>query len=509
MSKHKKKPSLTDDNPRGGHIEFSVEELTRALALLKGVMLRRAIRKDLASYHFSAAPGGVVTISASDEKTGLQLRVPAMSVTGTGTVMIDAQALNALLGSYREPRVRIHLDEAQTEVRVEGLQAKLKLPAYDPAKEMRSVVPSCIVRSGWFFDADALDQAIALTKGFADEDATRYALGGLLFGFPEDPADPTEIVSCDGRRLSRVRLRAEAANNPARLTRPGHEERWTLGMPVVPLKAIQLTWKLCKLAHGQRVGIAIIPGEPKDLERDKYHPGKIQIVTRDAVLTTEPEPGRFPHYRDVYPTDEVRCEVRLDRASRLADLVGLATATTNSESKGVEVTMAGGCIMMEAESNTRGKSRLSLTELDMTGQGAFAVDALFFRQFLDALGHRPVVIEYRGGDKPLCFSSGVDWDGVLMPLTKDRGYQPPAPASEPVELDNANPDDLDPYGPQDEEDGGEPEGDSMPTRDPDRDGVSATVAAEPEPVVPEAIEPATVKANGHAKPSRNGRHKKN
>ena len=518
MAKKKKKSASFVGHPDGGFIEFGVETLAAALALLKPILLHRATRKDLRSYHFTAWPDGRVTISARDERSRLQLRVDCLQRSGTGTVMIDAHALNAMMNSYGEPRVRIHLDDAKDEVRFEGLAVKCKLPAFDPDLELKTPVPGCTERSGWSIEARDLVEAINMTKGFVDEDSQRYALGGLCLLLPEGDEGPAELVSCDGRRLARVRVHVTAINGPKRHTRPrsGEDRFWSLGLPVIPIKAVLMARRIAQRSENGRMALAVIPGELKDIAREEYEPGQVQIVTPEAVLTADCESGRFPNYVQAMPDDEIRCRVRIDNASRLASLLAVATASTNSESRGVDVVMAGGCIMLNAESNTRGKSQLSLTELEMDGQGTFVADALYFRQVVDCLGSRPLTIDFRKPSVALVFSSGMTWDGLLMPLSRDEEPQtPPRPAAPatfsgtPEEM--ATPSDQEGY-PVDEdtddpEDGGNVPQGGAPTLG---DGPTHVEGEEPEdePVVPVVAEPAKVETNCHGKPSRNGRKKK-
>lgn len=495
MAKKKKKPGASAYGRDGSFIEFAADELADLIMLLKPLLLHRAIRKDLRSYHFRVEDGGFVTISASDEHVRLQLRTQPMLVQGQGAVMIDAHALQAMLNVYGEPRVRIHLDDAEEFVRFEGLSTKVQLPAYDPKTELLKPVPGCTERSGWMFSAPTFVEAIEMTKGFVDEESQRYALGGLCFVLPGEAEGPCDIVSTDGRRLARYRAHASAFGDAERFTRPREDADrfWSQGLPVIPVKALIAARKLAKRAGNDRIALAIIPGDCLDLEKKEYTPGSVQIVTKEAVLTAGCEAGRFPRYVDVVPTEEVKCQVVIHNAAQLASILAVATAATNSESKGVDVSMAGGCMMFESSSNTRGKSRLSLTELEMSGQGSFAVDALYFRQFVDCLGTRPITIEFRSPKLPLVFTSGTAWDGVIMPLTRDRDE--PATPSKPAPIyyngtpeEDSPPDDggnvvIGPEGPKDN-----PEG-----------WAEVETSVEPEPApVPAAL----------ARPSRNGRKKK-
>lgn len=521
MAKKKKKQPGFTPPVEGALIEFAAPTLVDALGLLRTLMLRRAARKDLASYHFAAGPAGMVTISAMGQDVAMQLRVEALRVVGTGTVMIDSLALNALMGSYKEPRVTIHLDDADSVVLLAGRQAKLKVPAYDPAKELKAPVPSCLSPSGWVFEASALLRAIRMTRPFTDAAATRYALSGLLFRFPEvEEEGLVAIVATDGRRLARALVPARATNGPHRLFKPtGERKTYTDGVPVIPDVALAMAEKLAKRAGSGAMAIAVLPGTPIDLEHNQWRNGKVQIVTREACLTADLVEGKFPLYEDVFAGGDPVAEARLDRAGRLAELLDLAVASTNSESRGVDVTMAGGCIMLMAESDTRGKSQLSMVDVDMTGQGTFVADALMFRQLLDVLEHRPVTIQFWSAKEAIGISSGSDWSACLMPLSRDRSDGPTRPAgpmhevvaeeakAEAIEAAGDLEDVSDPEDPGNRPQGGPVyfNGDEPEEDDGDDDGsipVEDTMAPPPLPPAPVAVTPDAHEGNGEAKPAR-------
>src|SRR5262249_10065336 len=152
------------------------------------------------------------------------------------------------------------------------------------------------------------------------------------------------------------------------------------GAPVLPSRAALMTYHLARAAGPMPVALALIPGDPIDLERSQFKPGKLQVVTRTAVITTALQDGRFPTWRNVLEgMSDIRCTVRIDNAARLSHVLGLAVAATNSESRGVEFTAAGGSIMMNSESNTKGKADLFLTNVDMDGQATVTLDALWLR----------------------------------------------------------------------------------------------------------------------------------
>ena len=493
--KKKKDPTATPGNPHGSHIEFGADQLRDALSLLRPVMYRRAIRKDYASYHIAAQPGAEkVTISVVGQFARLQVALTPMALVGTGTVMIDAHATNMLLDAWPEPRIRVHLGMAKPgEVELSWFQSKVTVNAFDPSKELKETAEPSLARSGFFIEARELVRVIQRSKFAVDEDSTRYALGGLFFDMTE-PGRFT-IVATDGRRLVKMMIPVTAHGEPVTHATPPREFKgYTDGVPVVPIRAMNIVEKLARREGVSRVGFSILPGDPIDLEKEKFAPARLQFVTPEAVVTCKVVEGRFPLYKDVFPAGPPACEARLDNADRLLSLLALATAASGTESRGVEMTMAGGCIMLSSESEHKAKAQLSLTRVEMDGQCTVTLDALWFRQMLDAIGSDPVTIRWFGPKDAILLSSGLYWEAAIMPLTRDVPEPPaPTPVEEMKEIEG-NPDDFDPYGPQGDEGGDD--GGNVPVE-----------PTEPEPPVPVATEPETVKANGHAKPSKNGRRK--
>lgn len=472
MSRKKNANSPSPENPLGGYVEVAHEHLVDRLALLKTVLVRRAHRKDLSTVHVDVKPDGKATIAATDMEISLQLRLDVIRHTGVGRVMIDAYALDAMLGGYPEPRVRIHLD-GEAEIRVEGTQARFKLPGADPAKELKLTAPGSLTSSGWMVRADQLVSAILRTRFSADDGtSTRYALGGLALVFPPVGQEFMEIVATDGRRLSLVRLPVRPhGKEPARLWRPMPKDADpSAGVPVVLNKAVNTLLKIAREAGDSSVGLAVLPGDPIDLDKGTYKDGRIQAVTRDAVLTAKMPEGRYPNFRSVVPTDETKCDFTLKFADKLGALIASATAATDSENKGIEMVMANGVIMLTSQSETKGKSQVSLVDLDMNGRGTATIDGLWLRQFFDVIKDSPLQVKFYGSAAPLVFHAGADHDFILMPLTRDAA--PAKPAPRPVEAKKP------------EDDGG---------------GNAKVEEKSPEPPVPTGATPDAHKGNGKAK----------
>ena len=85
-----------------------------------------------------------------------------------------------------------------------------------------------------------------------------------------------------------------------------------------------------------------------------------------------------------------------------------ALTATDSEHKGLELVAAGGCIMISAGSELKGKVELSLIDVTMTGRLTVTVDAAMFRDLFTAIGQDAVTIKFLDAKSPLIFQCG-EW----------------------------------------------------------------------------------------------------
>lgn len=466
----------------GAHAEFGVEYLRERLALLKGVIPRRAWTKDAACYRIAVHADGTATVAATGLEVRMVLKRTVLNWVGSGTVMIESHALDALLGAYPAPRIRLTLDDAQAEVTASGDGVTLVLPAADPAKELKSVVEGSLTTSGWTVWGSDLARALERTRFATDPSSTRYALGGVALEFPED-GDRLALVATDGKRLARATIPVKPLGQPARRWQPATEAEPSRDLPILACKAIPVALKLARLAGDEGVvALAVIPGDPIDLAKQDYKPGLIQVVTKDAVLTAALPEGKFPRYRDAYPT----AELRLAHADVLADRLATAVAASDSEARGVELVLADGMLMLAVTSGTKGKARLFLPAPESTGRATVTVDALFLRQMLDAAGSYPIALAIFAAKSPLLLRAGPSYECLLMPLGRDddrKSPPPPKPATEPAPV------------------GAGPEDDGESEDDPESEDDGGVA---PEPPVPVAATADAHEGNGRAR-ARKGR----
>jgi hypothetical protein len=421
----------------------------------------------------------------------LKLKLEVLRATGSGTLLIEIAALDALIGSYAEPRLRLHLDDP-VQIKAGSLQTKALIPGHKP-EPTRVPVEGSITSSGWIVRGSALATALQSIAAYRDPDSGRFALECVALVFPEEAEGRLTLVTTDGHRIGRYTIPVKAhpeGATPERLVRqPKGEDK---GLPLLSYKGLGVAQKLARLAGETSIALCVVRGVAQDLEKPKTTPALLQVVTKDAVLTTEVPDARFPRYEDQFADEEPQATITLPEPGRLATLVNQAVAYTGSDRKGLELVAAGGCIMLSMESTTKGKVQLSLGEVEMTGRFTIDLDATYLKQVLDSVGDDALEIRYFGPGKPLRFQCGAWFDHVLMPLTRDT----PRPKAEPEVESGAAP---------------APLGEEAPPKKPRRgkkpkdgkdDGGSAPVdpTPTPEPLTPVAVVPGGHETNGHAKP---------
>jgi DNA polymerase III sliding clamp (beta) subunit (PCNA family) len=495
----RKKKSAFDE-----YFEVNARHLRDRLALFKPLLLKRADRKDLMSYHFTVRRDGSAIVAGRDLEHGLELKLKVLRRVGWGTVMIEAQALDAMLGSYPEETIRIGLVDKK-KVGAKGVRIDLELPGYDPEKELKLTAEGCLARSGWLFQGRQLAMALRRTRFAADKtNSTRYAIAAIAINLPDAGREKAELVGTDGRKLSRVRIAASPFGvDPARAWRPSDPKAVapTVYWPLLPSKVVPVALKLAEEADSDAIGISVLPGAVKDLVKQTFGPGRVQVVTRDAVLTAEIPAGRFPPYEEVWPTTEVRATLRFADARTLGKVIATAVAATDSESRAVEIVLADGNMMITSKSGTRGEVMQTLQSPDSTGRATISLDAIWFREFFDVIGADAIQIQVfakdeKGHDQGIVIQVGTYHDFILMPIqTHTEAKDPAAPVDTPAPEDEDEGDDEGEGEPEPPAPRPEPKPEAKPGR-------KRKAKPEPEPVTPAAAKPDGHVGNGEAEPPR-------
>jgi len=224
-----------------------------------------------------------------------------------------------------------------------------------------------------------------------DNESSRYALGGVLVELGDKEVT---AVGTDGRRLAKMQ-------GPAVATWGGAAE----AAPIVPARAMQLVER-CLSGADVPVRVAVRPSEIL------FHSGSTTISSRLVE-------GRFPRWRDVFPSRPDAIRVNLVAGPLLA-AVRQAAIVTSEHSKGVDFTFESGQLVLTGRSAESGESRIELP-IDHTGETVrIKLDPRFVSDFLRVLDADTAVTVELTDAQSACVCTTTDGYGyVIMPLAAD------------------------------------------------------------------------------------------
>ena len=107
----KKKVTIDLGDPNPDSVTFGAGHLRERLALFKGLVYHRASNKNGACYHFNVTKEGKATVGGIHGDAMLLLDLEVIERRGSGTIMLDIHALDALLGAYPAPRITLNLED--------------------------------------------------------------------------------------------------------------------------------------------------------------------------------------------------------------------------------------------------------------------------------------------------------------------------------------------------------------------------------------------------------------
>jgi DNA polymerase-3 subunit beta len=187
-------------------LRINVQELSRALSLMQGIVQRKNTMPILANVLLEVEAGdegGKLLLSATDLDVGMKTERPCEVKEG-GSVTIPARALADMVRVLPGPEVtlkklsnqHVEVKSGRTEARLMGLSADEypRLPSYDEVT---------------FVDVDPalFSDMVEKTVYAASTDETRYNLNGVLFEPAPKGADDEGklvMVATDGHRLVRI-----------------------------------------------------------------------------------------------------------------------------------------------------------------------------------------------------------------------------------------------------------------------------------------------------------------
>ena len=366
-------------------LKFKRDVLASALQTVAGVVPSRTPKDILKNTKLVVETGSAV-LMGTDTEIGMRYQIPEVETESTGEVLLPTARLTQILREVMSDEVILDVSEEMLEIHAG--QSEFRLPVEDP-REFPDVAPfnaeNCYAISG-----QALRQAIKRVAFAADDESTRYALGGIFMEL-----SPTQIVlaATDSRRLAVMHSMSGVQGDVSETK-----------SVVLPRKAMTL---LERSIEGDDSEILIAPGD-----------NDVVIRSGGCMISPRLVEGRFPNFRDVLPSET---PVNIDLVSGpFHNLVRQSQIVTSDESRGVDFVFSSGLVTLKSQAADIGQSKVELP-IDYDGEElAIMFDPRFVAEFLRVLEPETTVnLGLIGGEDPAVFRCGEEYKYVIMPLARD------------------------------------------------------------------------------------------
>lgn len=364
------------------------EKLFSAFSVAASVAPARSPKPVLQNVKVEASDN-LLILSATDMEIGIRIEVPDVEIQSGGSALIPVGRFGSILREASDTKLSISVDDRGTEVR--GERSKFNLPSSNP-DEFPSVA-SFQEEKCHEVPVRLFKELIRRTIFATDTESSRYALGGVLLEF-----EPQKIIAVgtDGRRLAKMEGPAKSIGD--------HQTRDT--MTIVPSKSMQLMDRA--LADG-------------DAEiRIAARGNDILVKSQRATIFSRLVEGRFPRWRDVFPTrtDATRLDLNV---GQVYSAIRQAAIVASEDSRGIDFAFGDGMLVLAGSTAEVGQSRIELPIAYSNAPVTIAMDHRYVSDFLKVLDPaKNFTLEIESGDSAALFSTEDGYGYVVMPLSRDR-----------------------------------------------------------------------------------------
>jgi len=369
----------------------NARKLTDAFMLAASVAPARSPKEILQNVKMTAE-NGTMKLTATDCEVSIEVRIADVETPSGGSVLLPVAKTTAILRENTDETIEIEVDGSKAVIRAARSRYQLLTESPDEFPTFNSAV------SGSYHEMSArlLATAIRRTVYAADDDSSRYALGGVNL-----EADDQSIIAVgtDGRRLATHQGPATAVG--------GHVIREA--NVIVPSRAAKLVERALNLRGD-------------DLVRITASLNDIVFETSQCVIYSRIIEGRFPKWRQVLPKCRTPSVIRVVNGLFLA-AVRQASIATSQDSQGIDITFTEGEIKLEAVAPEIGESSvLMIADTDMENERVtLKVDHRFLREFCSTLDPEAVLaISVDNETTPMHIQTDDGYQYVIMPMARDR-----------------------------------------------------------------------------------------
>lgn len=328
-------------------------------------------------------------LMATDMEVGIRIDVPGIQVELPGRAVLPVGRFAAILRESNDAQLSVETVSQSTVVR--GERSEFKLPAENP-DEFPEVV-GFDEQQYYELPAKLLRELIRRTLFATDTESGRYALGGVLIECEEDKII---AVGTDGRRLAKMEGPVQVVG----------DRDTSDSATIVPAKSMQLIAR----SIGDEDGNVQVAARTNDM----------LVKGAKATIYSRLVDGRFPKWRDVFPTrqDAVQVEIAigpLNAALRQAAIV------TSEDSRGIDFAFGEGTLVLTGSTAEVGESRIELPIAYDGPSITLALDHRFVADFLKVLDAEKVfTFEIENAEAAALLTTDDGYGYVIMPLARDR-----------------------------------------------------------------------------------------
>lgn len=366
------------------------ESFTRAYAAVSACVPNRSPKPVLESIRFNTGITDPGTLEATDLDVGIRYEICGLKVERPGSVLLP-RCFGEILRTSTEDEISLELDDGNLAVR--GLHSEFTLQTEDAS--LFPDVPAFDSEDYYECGLFDLTQAVNGTIFATDSESTRYALGGLLFEIQgSNLSTVLGLVGTDGRRLAKSILELSHVGNP----KPPHSP------PIVSIKTLKLLSRLNCDSGSTQVKFC-------------FHDNVIKFRDENATICGQLVEGRFPAYKDVFPTGktasiEIACGTFRQALSQ-------ASIATSEDSRGVDFLFEQGHLSLKSKAASKGASKVDLAIAYHGPALELTIDPSYLVQGLKSLDEdTQLTLELFGENCAVVLRTGQEWCYVVMPLTR-------------------------------------------------------------------------------------------
>ena len=379
-------------------VQVNREILHRAVDLAQGVVDSRNIRPILQDIGIKTIDGGL-ELSGTNLDVGMKIIVnEGVNISEEGGVAIPANELVPILRDSPDETLDIEVENVDSSIeqpddeplpssycRIQGLDSKYRI-AGDNIQEFPQI-ESPPEEIGITIEAPIFAEMIKKTRYSAADEATRYALNGVLFVALEGGKN-IEMVGADGRRLAWIKRKSDS-------------DITSQMRAILSLKSLAQMEKI--LANAEDKVHIICSGR------------QMWMTMGNITLTGQLVEGHYPNYEEVIPDD---CDKKavVNRDTMLS-AVRRCNVVLTDDTYAVTMKFEPGKITVNSETAEKGSAVVEL-EAEYDGPATevrFNPD--YVRDFLRVSDDESVVVEFKESARPAIWRNGRNYLCLVMPIT--------------------------------------------------------------------------------------------